>query len=46
MPEIVSPQKNICSELACTGTDINSDDDIFMPVSAESQTETADETND
>ena len=41
-PEIVSPQKSICSELTCTSTDIDSaddDDDMYTPVSAESQTE-------
>ena len=39
--EIVSPQKSICSKFTCTSTDIHSadDDDMYMPVSAESQTE-------
>ena len=46
--EIVSPQKSICSELTCTSTDIDSaddDDDMYMPVSAESQTESDNESD-
>ena len=46
--EIVSPQKSICSELTCTSTDIDSaddDDDMYKPVSAESQTESDNESD-
>ena len=46
--EIVSPQKSIFSELTCTSTDIDSaddDDDMYMPVSAESQTESDNESD-
>lgn len=45
IPESISPQKSICSDITCTDSKIDSDDESYMPGSAEKHTGTETESD-